>query len=127
MSQSKLSKLLEDEGLGTSEIEISNLVRGVAAAPNGFGRDAWLTLLDPLPSPKLRSELETLKKTFELGFETKVDSLLKISQIRDALRESNLDGVMVPRTDEYQGEYVSARAQRVAWLTGFTGSAGTVI
>ena len=91
MSQSKISKLLKDEGLGTSETEISNLVRGVAAAPDGFGRDAWLTLLDTPPSPKLRSELETLKKTFELGFETKVDSLLKISQIRDALRELNLD------------------------------------
>ena len=127
MSQSKLSKLLKDEGLGSSETEISNLVRGVAAAPDGFGRDAWLTLLDPPPSPKLRSELETLKKTFELGFEITVDSLLKISQIRDALRELNLDGIMVPRTDEYQGEYVSARAQRVAWLTGFTGSAGTAI
>jgi Xaa-Pro aminopeptidase len=33
----------------------------------------------------------------------------------------------VPRTDEYQGEYVPDSAQRLAWLTGFTGSAGLAI
>ncbi len=34
---------------------------------------------------------------------------------------------MVPRNDEHQGEYVPARAERLAWLTGFTGSAGFCI
>src|SRR5581483_6887807 len=36
-------------------------------------------------------------------------------------------GFIVPRADEYQGEYVPRRGQRLAWLTGFTGSAGMAV
>ncbi|WP_372837223.1 aminopeptidase P family protein, partial [Puniceibacterium confluentis] len=36
----------------------------------------------------------------------------------------NLDGFIVPRADAHQGEYVAPRDDRLAWLTGFTGSAG---
>jgi len=35
-----------------------------------------------------------------------------------------LDGFIVPRADEHLGEYVPPNAERLAWLTGFTGSAG---
>ena len=49
----------------------------------------------------------------------------------DALRASfdalGIDGFLVPRADEYQGEYVPDSAMRLAWLTGFTGSAGLAI
>ena len=38
-----------------------------------------------------------------------------------------LAGFIVPRADEHQGEYVPRRVQRLAWLTGFTGSAGLAI
>ncbi|MCA9476630.1 MAG: aminopeptidase P family N-terminal domain-containing protein, partial [Nitrospira sp.] len=34
---------------------------------------------------------------------------------------------MVPHADEYQNEYLPPCAERLAWLTGFTGSAGTAI
>ena len=49
----------------------------------------------------------------------------------DALRASfdtlGIDGFLVPRADEYQGEYVPAAAERLSWLTGFTGSAGVAL
>jgi len=38
-----------------------------------------------------------------------------------------VDGFLVPRSDEYLGEYVPASGDRLAWLTGFTGSAGLAI
>ena len=38
-----------------------------------------------------------------------------------------LDGFLVPMADQYQNEYVPPAAQRIAWLTGFTGSAGMVV
>ena len=38
-----------------------------------------------------------------------------------------LSGFIVPHADEYQNEYVPACAERLAWLTGFTGSAGTAV
>lgn len=43
------------------------------------------------------------------------------------MAEHKLDGYIIPRTDEYQGEYVPACAERLKWLTGFSGSAGVAI
>ncbi len=43
------------------------------------------------------------------------------------LEKRELNGFLVPRADEYQGEYIPPHAQRLAWLTGFTGSAGLAI
>ncbi|KAB1072094.1 aminopeptidase P family protein [Methylobacterium planeticum] len=51
----------------------------------------------------------------------------RAAALRAALREAGLDGFVVPRADEHQSEYVPANAERLAWLTGFTGSAGTAI
>ncbi|MCJ2054343.1 aminopeptidase P family protein [Methylobacterium sp. J-070] len=51
----------------------------------------------------------------------------RIEALRAALRETGLDGFVVPRADEHQSEYVTADAERLAWLTGFTGSAGTAV
>jgi Xaa-Pro aminopeptidase len=51
----------------------------------------------------------------------------RITKLREWLSENELDGFMVPRADEHQGEYVPARAARLKWLTGFTGSAGIAI
>lgn len=43
------------------------------------------------------------------------------------MRIEEVQGFIVPRTDEYQGEYVPACAERLQWLTGFTGSAGFAV
>jgi Xaa-Pro aminopeptidase len=49
----------------------------------------------------------------------------RIARLRQKMAEYGVDGFLVPRADEFQGEYVPASAERLAWLTGFTGSAGT--
>jgi Xaa-Pro aminopeptidase len=51
----------------------------------------------------------------------------RVAALRKALSASGLDGFIVPRADEHQGEYVPAHMARLAWLTGFTGSAGNAI
>jgi Xaa-Pro aminopeptidase len=51
----------------------------------------------------------------------------RIAVLRSALAAQGLDGFIVPRADEHQGEYVPAHMARLAWLTGFTGSAGQAI
>jgi Xaa-Pro aminopeptidase len=48
----------------------------------------------------------------------------RLKDLRAELAARGYDGFLVPRADEHQGEYVPARAQRLAWLTGFAGSAG---
>jgi Xaa-Pro aminopeptidase len=50
-----------------------------------------------------------------------------VEKFRQFLKSHNLNGFIVPRNDEFQGEYVPAHAERLAWLTGFTGSAGMAI
>ncbi|MFP3943292.1 MAG: aminopeptidase P family protein [Alphaproteobacteria bacterium] len=47
--------------------------------------------------------------------------------VREKLAEQGWDGFIVPRADEHQGEYVPPHAERLAWLTGFTGSAGAAV
>lgn len=51
----------------------------------------------------------------------------KLKKLREIMAAQELAGFLVPRTDEYQGEYVAENAERLAWLTGFTGSAGMAI
>ena len=48
----------------------------------------------------------------------------RLTALRSELARQGLDGFIVPRADEHLGEYVPASAERLAWLTGFTGSAG---
>jgi Xaa-Pro aminopeptidase len=50
-----------------------------------------------------------------------------LTALRQELARQHLDGFIVPRADEHLGEYVPAAAERLAWLTGFTGSAGLAI
>ena len=51
----------------------------------------------------------------------------RLAALRDQLARDRLDGFVVPLTDEHMSEYVGAYAQRLAWLTGFQGSAGTAV
>ncbi len=49
----------------------------------------------------------------------------RLDALRKELRTRGLDGFVIPISDEHMSEYVGAYAQRLAWLTGFGGSAGT--
>ena len=51
----------------------------------------------------------------------------RVRALRDELSKRGLSGFILPRSDRHQNEYVAASEERLAWLTGFTGSAGTTI
>jgi Xaa-Pro aminopeptidase len=51
----------------------------------------------------------------------------RVAALRTELARRGLTGFIVPRSDRHQNEYVPASEQRLAWLTGFTGSAGVAI
>ncbi len=51
----------------------------------------------------------------------------RLAKLRTAMAAQRLDGFIVPRADEHLGEYVPPAAERLAWLTGFTGSAGVAV
>jgi Xaa-Pro aminopeptidase len=51
----------------------------------------------------------------------------RLKALREQLKANQLDGFVVPLTDEHMSEYVGSYAQRLAWLTGFEGSAGSAV
>ena len=51
----------------------------------------------------------------------------RLGALRKELKRQGLDGFVVPISDEHMSEYVGGYAQRLAWLTGFGGSAGTAV
>jgi Xaa-Pro aminopeptidase len=51
----------------------------------------------------------------------------RLKALREQLKAEKLDGFVVPLTDEHMSEYVGSYAQRLAWLTGFEGSAGAAV
>lgn len=51
----------------------------------------------------------------------------KLKALQKFIEQRGLSALLVPRTDEFQGEYIAAYSQRLAWLTGFTGSSGFAV
>lgn len=51
----------------------------------------------------------------------------RLDALRGELKSRGLDGFVIPISDEHMSEYVGAYAQRLAWLTGFGGSAGSAV
>ncbi len=105
------------------------LIAGLLAAPEDVDGAAWLGLVAENPSPALAAQLQALRAQLAAGQGDGVaDETLPVAERLAALRRElaalGVDGVIVPRADEHQGEYVPLYARRLAWLTGFTGSAG---
>ena len=70
---------------------------------------------------------------FEAHFQTFEDPeagvalTARLSAFREELARRKLTGFVIPRADQQQNEYVAPSEERLAWLTGFTGSAGMAI
>src|SRR5271168_1390050 len=65
-------------------------------------------------------------QTFEEP-ESGVALTARLAAFREELTRRKLSGFVVPRADQQQNEYVAPSEKRLAWLTGFTGSAGIAI
>src|SRR6266568_9099582 len=65
-------------------------------------------------------------QTFEEP-ESGVALTARLSAFREELARRKLTGFVIPRADQQQNEYVAPSEERLAWLTGFTGSAGFAI
>ena len=123
-----LTDALHAAGLPWTAEDVRALVAGVLAAPEGQDPDGWLVLVgEPLPE-ELAGQLRALKLEMARSLTSApLDHAGRLAALRGELARRGLDGFIVPRGDEHQGEYVPPRAQRLAWLTGFTGSAGHAV
>ncbi|SDG34219.1 Xaa-Pro aminopeptidase [Limimonas halophila] len=112
---------------------LDELLAGVAASHRQLGDpDAWMRLVAADPAPALRdalnARLERVLAHADGGLSAgKTATAERLAALRAELDRRGLDGFVIPRADVHQGEFVPPHAQRLAWLTGFTGSAGTAV
>ncbi len=126
----ELVKLLHAAGVLATLSEVKELLAGVAAAPRPLDDGEWLRLIVPAADGALRGQLVALRETFAAaddGIGQVGVSLARLADLRAAFGRQGLDGFVVPLADEHQGEYIARHSRRLAWLTGFTGSAGLAL
>ena len=68
-----------------------------------------------------------MAKRKKIGLEGPEILAQRLRALRAELAGRGLQGFLVPRADEHQGEYIPPHARRLEWLTGFTGSAGLAV
>ena len=132
----ELGQLLRQAGSSYDPQGVEELIEGVLAAPAEIGAtSSWHVLVADPMVPALAGALEALRaakaKAYRNGLSSEDFELLpraaRLARLRQELVALGLDGFVVPRADEHQGEYVPPRGQRLSWLTGFTGSAGVAV
>ncbi|NQW49823.1 MAG: aminopeptidase P family protein [Rhodospirillales bacterium] len=105
-------------------------MRGIAAAPESLSGPEWTELVDPAADAELTKALSVWRAELAAaddGLQASPAPPARLADLRAELKQRGLDGFVVPRADEHQGEYVPRRSQRLGWLTGFSGSAGLAI
>jgi Xaa-Pro aminopeptidase len=127
----RLADALAGSGNAVTLADALALLDGLNGAPNsGLAADTSLCarLLAPAPSPTLgqvfadaRAALAATPRAPALPLADRVDAL------RAELVRCGLDGFVIPHGDEHQSEFIPAASARLAWLTGFSGSAGMAV
>jgi Xaa-Pro aminopeptidase len=127
-SEEALALLLREAGSPYGAGEAKAVIAGILAAADAAAHSDWVPLIVPRASPALRAALEELARALAAASAPPTpDPAARLGLLRAALARHGVHGFLVPRADEHQGEYVPKRAQRLAWLTGFTGSAGLAV
>jgi Xaa-Pro aminopeptidase len=134
LDRGELGRLLREARSVYDPQSVERLIEGVLAAPAEVGTGWHVLVADPI-TPALAGALEALRtakaKMYHNGLSAEDFEILpraaRLARLREELAAQGLGGFIVPRADEHQGEYVPPRGQRLAWLTGFTGSAGVAI
>jgi Xaa-Pro aminopeptidase len=134
LDRDDLARLLREARSTYDPEAVEALIAGVLGAPAEIGASWYILVADPV-TPALAEALEALRAQLAAGYRdglARADFALlsraeRLAHLRRELTSRGLDGFVVPRSDEHQGEYVPPRGQRLAWLTGFTGSAGLAV
>lgn len=123
-----LAGLMAEAGLTGPVSELRALLAGVAAAPPGADPEGWLVLVAPALPPHLARRFKDVRQALASRARPAQPPLTgRLTALRVELVRRGLNGFVVPRADEHQSEYLPARAERLSWLTGFTGSAGVAV
>lgn len=77
------------------------------------------------PSPSIRSFSFT--SSLQAAEMDRVDTSKRLAELRDLMKKHNLDVYIVPSEDSHQSEYIAPCDARRAYISGFSGSAGTAV
>src|SRR5580704_17128128 len=129
-----LAQLLSAAKSSLDVAAVDALIAGVLAAPPEIGTSWHALVAEPTP-PALAAALDARQAALAASHHdgTQPEDFARLSRaqrlklLRERLAADGLAGFIVPRADEHQGEYVPLCGQRLAWLTGFTGSAGAAV
>jgi Xaa-Pro aminopeptidase len=133
---SALTGRLKGAGAPYDAAGVRALLAGVGAAPQGEDPDAWMRLLARSGEAPLDEALKSQLRALRTSIPTAETVALaakgpargrRLAALRAELQRRGLAGFVVPHADEHMGEYLPPRAERLAWLTGFTGSAGLAV
>ena len=130
----QMARLLKEAGSALDPDGVAELIAGILASPPEAARSWHPLVAEPTP-PALAEALDAMQSWLAEDYRdglapedfARLPRGARLALVREELKARRLDGFIVPRADEHQGEYVPSCGQRLAWLTGFTGSAGMAI
>ncbi|MGP1396816.1 MAG: aminopeptidase P family protein [Inquilinaceae bacterium] len=122
-----LSRLIEMAGIDRKPEDLRALLAGINASPIAGRPDRWMALIAPDADAALAERFDQVRRALATAARGVSDRAERLAALRTDLARQGLAGFIVPRADEHQGESVPPYAERLAWLTGFTGSAGLAI
>ena len=121
-----LAGLLAKHG-GADLAAVKALLAGLASASVDQSDTDWPRLIAADPSPALVAQLEALKAELKAAQPQPMPLAERVPALRALLAQTGIDGFLIPRADEHQGDSLAPHAERLPWLTGFTGSAGIAV
>ncbi len=120
-----------DRAAGRQDSQREALIAGVAAAPALHDPTRLLALFGVEhgdgEAAALLDDIARRRESYAREVALTPAPAARLEALRGELAARGLAGFIVPRSDEHQGEYVPLAAQRLAWLTGFSGSAGLAV
>lgn len=108
----------------SAEIEILD---SIAASPRVFGQFPGEALMELPPVDEIRESLLKRQQAYFEDIENQAASAKRVDKLRSLMKKKGIDYFLVPIRDRFFGEYIPMSAQRLCWLTGFTGSNGFVV
>ena len=126
----RLEQLLDASPQAVSFNDALEILYGLTGCPQrgaAMNDEIWPRLFSPDPSAEL---VDALGMARAIVGEAPLEGLplgQRLAALRAELSLRGLDGFVIPHGDEHQSEFIPAASARLAWLTGFTGSAGSAV
>ncbi len=127
-----LDRRLHEAGARVDLVGAREIFRGMLTTDLADDEAAWLSLIAPDAPDDIVDALRDLHarvkdSMIDDGLSARKTDPKRLAALRQELQRRDLDGFIVPKADAHQGEFIARHSERLQWLTGFTGSAGSAV